>query len=52
MFAIEIVLIPKIEQKLFPSCKLNSEEKSTGNANENASVINDINFIVAPVLIR
>ena len=55
-FAIEIVLMPKIEQlvkqKLFRSYKLNSEEKSTGSANENASMKNDINFIVAPVLIR
>ena len=36
-----IVLISKIEQltkqKLFPSYKLNLEEKSTGGANENAS---------------
>ena len=48
-FEIEIVLIAKIEQltkqKLFPSRKLNLEGKSTGDANEKASLKNDINFI-------
>ena len=41
-FEIEIVLVAKIEQltkqKLFPSCKLNLERKSTGDANEKASL--------------
>lgn len=48
-FEIEIVLIAKIEQltkqKLFPSRKPNLEGKSTSDANEKASLKNDINFI-------
>ena len=43
-FETEIVLIAKIEQltkqKLFPSRKLNLEGKSTGDANEKASLKN------------
>ena len=52
MFEIENVLVTKIElltkQKLFSSCKLNLEEKSAGGANENTSLKDDLNFIVAP----
>ena len=52
-FEISIVLLAKIgqlkKQKLFPLSKLNLEEgaeKSTGGENENASLKNEINFIV------
>jgi len=50
---VEIVLIAKIEQltkqkkKLFHSLKLDLGEKGTGDANENASLKNDIIFIMA-----
>ena len=43
VFEIKVVFIAKTEhlittkQKLFPSRKVKLEEKSTGNANENAS---------------
>ena len=42
-FEIEIVLIAKIEQ--LTKQKLNLEGKSTGDANEKASLKNDVNFI-------
>ena len=46
------MLIAKIEQltkqkNLFHSLKLNLGEKGTGGANENASLKNDISFIMA-----
>ena len=50
-FEMEIVLIEQlVKQKLFPWCKLNSEEKSRGGENENASLKNDTNFILAPFI--
>ena len=38
------------KQKLLPLRKLNLEEKTTGDVNKNASLKNDIKFVVAPFI--
>ena len=51
MLIAEIVLLTR--QKLFPSRKINLEERKTGGTNENSSLKrlkSDINVIVAPFI--